>query len=379
MIERSIIAQSMPSPKKSLDSSDKYSDATKQQAWIRAMEQEQLTSWLRNGVIGHDAMVTNSDRNSDPLFEKQSTSVNASSTSVKEQFNNPDSRNNRSKVENKVISKQEHLASSGTQYAGNAHVAERADTEALNGFSSDDRVYLTNIESSQMLGFSENAISPDFAEQSSQLDFGNYELQPAGSGESLQLNDGGGSTVKHGIDIKKIELACRQLFDQVSLKLPLDSGQHVNANGTSVGNLKATYLTQFQLTNPSADDSLEGTDELSPPSNTVKNINQDRMSATQQEPLRFHSEWHDEGVKVWLGIDHANSFDVSRLIAEIKRWAVFQNLPIAEIICNGKSVVKLSSNQQFNFDLNSTDGDTKQLEQDAQSVVKHFLLNKYIA
>lgn len=63
----------------------------------------------------------------------------------------------------------------------------------------------------------------------------------------------------------------------------------------------------------------------------------------QREPLRWHAEWAEAGVRVWLGADHAagdaaQATQVAAIVAELRRQLDGRGVRLLNVTCNGREV-----------------------------------------
>jgi len=53
-------------------------------------------------------------------------------------------------------------------------------------------------------------------------------------------------------------------------------------------------------------------------------------------PLRWHAEWDEQGVRVWLGLDSAAGIDAPQLAQQVLQSLGGQGVRVLSLICNGK-------------------------------------------
>lgn len=160
-------------------------------------------------------------------------------------------------------------------------------------------------------------------------------------------------------------------FAQISY-FPMSEFPQASANGDSNAvalqrdlvqrNLARTiglYLQGLSFQNVERFDAISVADE-SP--SILKNTND---SAPVDDPLRFHVEWTDAGIRVWIGLNGATTFTPITIASQIVALCKLQQIKVATLMCNGKSI-DLEDLIDTAFDDSSA---TKGLEHGIQTIV----------
>ena len=61
-------------------------------------------------------------------------------------------------------------------------------------------------------------------------------------------------------------------------------------------------------------------------------------SAQPAAPVRWHAEWDEQGVRVWLGLDSAAGIDAPQLAQQVLQSLGEQGVRVLSLVCNGKSL-----------------------------------------
>ena len=141
-----------------------------------------------------------------------------------------------------------------------------------------------------------------------------------------------------------------------------DSNAEALQRGFVQRNLTRTiglYLQGLSFQNVERYDAISVADE-SP--SILKNTND---SAPVDDPLRFHVEWTDAGIRVWIGLNVATTFTPITIASQIVALCKLQQIKVATLMCNGKSI-DLEDLIDTAFDDSSA---TKGLEHGIQTIV----------
>ncbi|MGC3998553.1 MAG: hypothetical protein QM767_14250 [Anaeromyxobacter sp.] len=69
---------------------------------------------------------------------------------------------------------------------------------------------------------------------------------------------------------------------------------------------------------------------------------QPQQGGEKAEPIRWHAEWTEEGVRVWVGADRDAGAPLEQLTAQLltalQRWAQAQGTRLLSLVCNGREV-----------------------------------------
>lgn len=64
--------------------------------------------------------------------------------------------------------------------------------------------------------------------------------------------------------------------------------------------------------------------------------------ASRADPLRWHLEWCDAGVRLWLGLDLGSAEELAvmpdRLLEQLRRWAAARGTRLLGFVCNGRTL-----------------------------------------
>lgn len=80
-------------------------------------------------------------------------------------------------------------------------------------------------------------------------------------------------------------------------------------------------------------------------------------SASNRTPIRFHAEWSESGVRVWLGVDAEASRYVEHLIGQIQSWLEQQGTQLVALVCNGCATPHQRSIRQVYDERDLPDGE----------------------
>jgi hypothetical protein len=61
-------------------------------------------------------------------------------------------------------------------------------------------------------------------------------------------------------------------------------------------------------------------------------------SSEPAPPLRWHAEWDERGVRVWLGLDSAAGIDAPQLAQQVLQSLGEQGVRVLSLVCNGKAL-----------------------------------------
>jgi hypothetical protein len=78
--------------------------------------------------------------------------------------------------------------------------------------------------------------------------------------------------------------------------------------------------------------------EASPAAEEARTARDEPASAEPAPPLRWHAEWDEQGVRVWLGLDSAAGIDAPELAQQVLQSLGEQGVRVRSLICNGKSL-----------------------------------------
>jgi len=347
-------------------------DLTKQQAWNRAMEHEQLSSWLRDGVIERRQFVPQlngendlgTHHSLDNNYEKNVQQGAARETVTSFIQGRGEIHKVNLTINDKVREESVELRSNTVTSLGKG---ERAvDTSFENKISKVDTDKLFNDLQSQT---TKSQILEDpylevptskFLGTSSEIDLPTYLSE----------------------QLKNLESFVRGLAPNTNSHLEL-SKLIVEPNLNKMGNnpLQLPNLhsaLDISLISGSDKDNESLQDETLMTVRSSNEVQEKNAQFLEYEKIRFHSEWHEDGVKIWLGVDHEEKQDVLRMVAEIRRWATIQNIPLAAIFCNGKPLMRIDVKNESLFDLRNSRKESTSYEQSNLLNDKHYLLNKYI-
>jgi hypothetical protein len=70
----------------------------------------------------------------------------------------------------------------------------------------------------------------------------------------------------------------------------------------------------------------------------TREIRQENAGRRDAEPVRFHAEWTNNGIKLWLGADADAAASVPRLTQQVREWLNEYGVRVLSIVYNGKLV-----------------------------------------
>jgi hypothetical protein len=59
---------------------------------------------------------------------------------------------------------------------------------------------------------------------------------------------------------------------------------------------------------------------------------------SERDPLRVHTQWSAEGVRIWLGIDAAQALPLASVTEQLRRSVAVRGERLVSIVCNGQVV-----------------------------------------
>lgn len=311
-------------------------DMAKQQAWLKAMEQSQMQEWLRQGLTargGHEEALPergSSSRDLSQTYHQDS----AEKTSVHERGSD--------------VQTASHSNGNGRQAAATDVVYERnlntqnvIANEALPVASAVQRwttepmmVTLESVNSS----VKQQASAPDmgaFAQDSLASSF--EGVQPLLANENMMAELPG--------DFAPLEQTVQ------AVKMALQEMTGLGARIVSAESLNQMTGVDKQIIQPlnklTASLATSVTDTPAPEMSEVKEESASAQTADiadslseEHEAIRFHAEWSEEGLRLWLGIDSNANIDKAQLAKQLHDWVAKQNVQLLALIWNGEQLSK---------------------------------------
>lgn len=296
---------------------DNLGDPIKQRAWARAMEQEQMMNWFQHGVVGggSDALATSvsSISSSHSLFvgSNVNTIIEAGSRSdfsianekmeQSASWQAPDVLNEKPKTDGKILSGNRNPMMAFSLYE------QSFEAPTLTGEPSTNKT--VSNPPRNLIG-----------EVSLQTEIVNVprDIASVSSSDILGFISTTLSSLNRSLIILNTEI------DQIH--------QRVQGSLDSGGLLGLRVLDDVEFEADSVPESV--IDEFSK--------NKYEPQVEEQRLMRFHSEFEESGVRIWLGVDQKDGIDIVKLTAQLKQWLAIQNLPLISLICNGRELMNVS-------------------------------------
>ena len=312
-------------------------DTKRQQAWARAMEQEQMNSWLRFGLVSR------SEFEQSDLDHVSSQRDDGTRETIIDDHLSVASVGGHLR-ENKLITQVTHIGEDSMNVIYERSIT--ATSVMLAGTSTSISEITDNISSGSLLerNFEDSRpgsiLKSELNIDTSKSDeFKRPTIDPEIADSSLENLD----TVKNQIgefgqhhDVgQRFKQFLVALFSQPELlsgnqivEVEPQTSPHRNYLLRSVG--AASVELETKDTDPPPDEIAES-----------KGISQEQKIAMveRNNGIRVHTEWANEGVRIWLGVDQGLHLNIDMLANRIEMWLRDQRVKVIGLVCNGRELL----------------------------------------
>ncbi|MFZ6778062.1 hypothetical protein ACO0LD_14620 [Undibacterium sp. Ji83W] len=310
-------------------------DIAKQQAWLRAMEQSQMQEWLRQGLTargGHDTPVAEDTSNARELSQKHHQD-DAEKTGDRETVNDAqaDSRSNGSAkqaasiegVDKRNFVAQDARANEALPAASSVQRSSSDSTVAE--VENENSEVKQQVSASGMTAFAANnlASSPGTVQSS------------IATGSALPL---AGEFAQGGQAVQTIKIALQEM---TGIEAKIVSAESLNqmADVDKQTNQPVSRLAA-SLSKMETDTAELEKSAIKEESASAKAADNAESLPEEHQVIRFHAEWSEEGLRLWLGINSNANIDKAQLTKQLHDWVAKQNVQLLALIWNGEQLPK---------------------------------------
>lgn len=310
-------------------------DMAKQQAWLKAMEQSQMQEWLRQGLTARDGYDTPAtDGTSNAREQRQAHNQDGvEKTGDRETVNDTqaDSRSNRT---------DEQAVSSDVAQGRELGIQDAKASEFLPAASS---AQPNSADSTAVEVGNENSPVKQQTATSGMRAFAANNL--ASSSGTEQSSIATGSTMP-------LAAVSTQAWQAVqTIKIALQEMTGIEAKIVSVESLNQMTDVDRQTNQPvsklAASLSIMETDTSELEKSEIKDepasaevADKTEAVAEEHQAIRFHAEWSEEGLRLWLGINSNANIDKAELSKQLHHWVAKQNVQLLALTWNGEQLPK---------------------------------------
>lgn len=308
-------------------------DKAKQQAWLKAMEQSQMQEWLRQGWIAsgsHDAHVVESRHKARDLNQTHhQDDVEWASDREPASDMQADSRSNgndRPAPSNDVTDEKKQV----TQDVKAGEILQAA--SSVQRWTAEPKSVAVENGGAPLSQQAHASNMPAFAKDS---------LAP--SSGSMQSSLVKGSAIPMAREFAQIGQAVQ------TIKMALQEMTGVEARIVSAESLNQVMSVDKQISQPLSklaaslatsviDKLLPEISEINEESANAQAVDKEDSLPEEHETIRFHAEWSEEGLRLWLGIDSNANIDKAQLAKHLHDWAAKQNVQLLALVWNGEQL-----------------------------------------
>lgn len=354
-------------------------DMAKQQAWLKAMEQSQMQEWLRQGLTargGHDTAAVEGTSNVRELSQKKYHQDDTEKTGARETVNDAqaDSRSNGNAKQAASI----HVADERNFAAQDARA-----NEALPAASSVQR---SSADSTAAEVENEN---PPVKLQATALGMtafaaNNLASSPGAGQSSIATRSAmplAEEFAQSGQAVQTIKMALQEM---TGIEAKIVSAESLNqmADVDKQTNLPVSRLAA-SLSKMETDTVELEKSAIKEESASAKAAENAESLAEEHQAIRFHAEWSEEGLRLWLGINSNADIDKAQLTKQLHDWVAKQNVQLLALVWNGEQLPKNVIAQMLKEGvkpsasslINSKPGD---IENEPGVEDTHYFLNSYL-
>ncbi|MFZ6876357.1 hypothetical protein ACO0LF_30235 [Undibacterium sp. Di27W] len=355
-------------------------DLSKQKAWMKAMEQSQMQEWLRQGLTHRDYFqasqnkpVQNSQDDLLPGFqapvsheETQIKDINSSGSAEKQV---PPSNGIDDAVSGGLHIEAEVVLQSELQLAKPQPTLSASKLHAFseqNLSLASQKIAESQASQHGQVSLAGNtqlvqAVTPNFVPKTQE----NTSVAMSSVTDKVQLSE----SLKSGLEAWTGVVAISSSLNLLSLTGKLDQQTNQATTKLATGFL-ASMLPADVIEKAEASEGVAETKVVPDP----------ESSQYDHEAIRFHAEWSEEGLRLWLGIDSNTKIDIAQLSQQLRNWVAQQNVQLLSLVWNGQQISK-SQVAQILKDGNKQNApfaDTSATMHETKSSDKHYFLNSYL-
>ncbi|MFZ6747093.1 hypothetical protein ACO0LC_28065 [Undibacterium sp. JH2W] len=350
-------------------------DLSKQKAWMKAMEQSQMQEWLRQGLTHRDYFQASQSK---PVQNSQNElpSFQAPVSHEVTQIRDIDSSGS-------VV--KQSLLSNGVGEAVSSGLPIEVEVVLRNDLQLAGPQ--PTLPASKLHAFSEQNLPADAHKIAESQVSQHGPVSLAGCTQFVQENTPNSVPQTQ----ENTPVAMNSVTDKAQFAESLKSGLEVWTGVVAISsslnllsltgevdqqtNQATTKLATGFLASRLAADVIEKAEAAE-----TKVVQVPESSQHDHEVIRFHAEWSEEGLRLWLGMDGNAKIDITQLSQQLRNWVAQQNVQLLSLVWNGQQVSKSQVTQilRDGNKSNSPLNDASATMHETKSSDKHYFLNSYL-
>ena len=306
-------------------------DMAKQQAWLKAMEQSQMQEWLRQGLTARGSHDT-------PVAEGRSNALEQSQT-----YHHDDAEKN---GDRETVN--DTQADSWSNRTGKQAVSTDVAREKDSG--------IKDVKASEVLPVASSAQQSSADPATAEVGNESFQLRPQASGlvvtsslasspDAVQPSLAIGSAMslacefaQGGQAVQAIKMALQEMTGIEAKIVSSESLNQMVDVDRQASQLLSKLVTGLSV-KPTDTASLEKSESKENPA-SLEVTDKTEFLPEEHQAIRFHAEWSEEGLRLWLGIDSNANIDKAQLAKQLHDWVTKQNVQLLALIWNGEQLPK---------------------------------------
>lgn len=328
------------------------------ETWRRVMEQQQMQSWLQHDLTSYSYFSEMAQRSQADYHQGGDTAIKQSERSLnfRDQSHLFFSKLNPSKEEVIANSGRRAQESVFTETNNTKMDCGKKDfgdigkgfgmptsTRVIHSVASGERT--SNLKSferqpTSATGQSDRAVS--FHHLGDAIDVLHREVSVSLPGLILNVEGSELSSGSHSLpNLESLSVPGLLVALRADLTNRFDVKQ-VLVSAVNERNMTKSYLgsSENQFSSIDEQETVETDEQVDLENNSVKSNS--KFHQELERNLRFHTEFSNHGVKIWLGVNESLKHQLPQLISHIKEWLARQRIPLLQMVCNGESISGLS-------------------------------------
>ncbi|MES2036406.1 MAG: hypothetical protein V4495_01090 [Pseudomonadota bacterium] len=310
-------------------------DMAKQQAWLKAMEQSQMQEWLRQGLTargGRDTPATEGTSNARELSQthhQDDTGKAGGRETVNDTQADSRSYGNAKQAAFIEVADERNLVAQdarANQALPSASSVQRGSADSTTTeVENENSQVKRQASASGMTAFAANnlASSPGAGQSSN------------ATGSTLSL---AGEFAQGGQAVQAIKMALQEMTGIEAKIVSVESLNQMADVDKQTNRPVSRLVTSLSIMETDIAE-LEKS-AIKEESASAKATDKVESLPEEHQAIRFHAEWSEEGLRLWLGINSNADIDKAQLTKQLHDWVAKQNVQLLALIWNGEQLPK---------------------------------------